>query len=189
MTDEIKDPVEGHEEEMADTVEAPQPEEEKESKKEGVNKLEEQVEELQLKVEETKDKYIRLYADFDNYKKRAAKEKLELIKEAGKDILLNLLPVLDDFERARKNMEQADSIEAVKEGMDLIFNKLKSNLELKGLKRMEVMGEPFDAELHEAITEIPAPADDQKGKVVDVVEEGYTLNDKIIRYAKVVVGK
>ncbi len=146
-------------------------------------------ENLQAKVDEMKDKYLRLYADFDNYKKRMAKERLELMKEAGKDILTNLLPVMDDFTRAVKAAETAASIDSVKEGMELIHGKLLRNLEQKGLKRMESQGQPFDADLHEAITEIPAPTDDLKGKVVDVVEEGYYLNDKIIRYAKVVVGK
>lgn len=146
-------------------------------------------ENLQAKVDELKDKYLRLYADFDNYKKRMAKERLELMKEAGKDILTNLLPVMDDFTRAVKAAETASTIDSVKEGMELIHGKLLRNLEQKGLKRMESQGQPFDADLHEAITEIPAPTDELKGKVVDVVEDGYYLNDKIIRYAKVVVGK
>lgn len=144
---------------------------------------------LQAKLEEQKDKYLRLYADFDNYKKRMARERLELIKEAGKDIVLTMLPVLDDFERAVKAAETSDDVKSVKEGMELIHHKLLRNLEQKGLKAMDSQGQPFDVDLHEAITEIPAPTDDLKGKVVDVVEKGYTLNDKIIRYAKVVVGK
>lgn len=144
---------------------------------------------LQAKLDEQKDKYLRLYADFDNYKKRMARERLELIKEAGKDIVLNLLPVLDDFDRAVKAAETSEDVQSVKEGMELIHHKLLRNLEQKGLKPMDSMGAAFDVDLHEAITEIPAPSDDMKGKVVDVVEKGYTLNDKIIRYAKVVVGK
>lgn len=145
--------------------------------------------EWQAKHDELKDKYVRLFADFDNYKKRVARERLDLIKDAGKDVILNLLPVLDDFERALKAAESATEVEPVKEGMGLIQSKLLKNLEQKGLKASNPKGEPFDAELHEAITEIPAPTEDLKGKVVDVVEKGYYLNDRIIRYAKVVVGK
>ncbi len=143
----------------------------------------------QAKIEELKDKYVRLFADFDNYKKRVARERLELIKDASKDVILNLLPVLDDFERAVKAAESATEVEPVKEGMILIHNKLLKNLEQKGLKFANPVGEPFDVEYHEAITEIPAPTEELKGKVVDVVEKGYYLNDRIIRYAKVVVGK
>ena len=140
------------------------------------------------KIEELKDKYLRLFADFDNYKKRVAKERLELIKEAGKDVIMNLLPVLDDFERAMKAAEKSEDVEAVKEGLKLIHGKLNKNLEQKGLKPMETQGKDFDSSFHEAITEVPA-GDELKGKVVDEVEKGYYLNDKIIRYAKVVVGK
>lgn len=144
---------------------------------------------LQAKVDELKDKYVRLFADFDNYKKRVARERLELIKDASKDVILNLLPVLDDFERAVKSAESATEVEPVKEGMLLIHNKLLKNLEQKGLKPVDPVGEPFDVEYHEAITEIPAPTEALKGKVVAVAEKGYYLNDRIIRYAKVVVGK
>lgn len=146
-------------------------------------------EDLQTKLDEMKDKYLRMYADFDNYKKRMAKERLELIKEAGKDVVLNLLPTLDDFERALKAAETATDVTSVKEGMELIHGKLLRSLEQKGLKAMDAKEQPFDADVHEAITEIPAPTEELKGKVVDVVEQGYYLNDKIIRYAKVVVGK
>ncbi|CAN5282512.1 nucleotide exchange factor GrpE [soil metagenome] len=144
---------------------------------------------LQTKNDELKDKYVRLFADFDNYKKRVARERLELIKDAGKDVIMNLLPVLDDFERALRAAETAIDVAPVKEGMALIQSKLLKNLEQKGLKAVDPEGEPFDVEFHEAITEIPAPTEDLKGKVVDVVEKGYYLNDRIIRYAKVVVGK
>jgi molecular chaperone GrpE len=145
--------------------------------------------ELSAKIEDLKDKYVRLFADFDNYKKRVARERLELTKEASKDVMLNLLPVLDDFERAMRAAEKAQDVEAVKEGMLLIYNKLVKNLEQKGLKGMDSKGQAFDSSFHEAITEIPAPTEDLKGKVVDEVEKAYYLNDKIIRYAKVVVGK
>ena len=159
------------------------------SKKSGSDKLKEEIEHLEEKNEELRDKYLRLFADFDNYKKRVAKERLELTKEAGKDIVMNLLPVLDDFERAVKTIEDSDDINAVKEGLGLIFHKLKKNLEQKGLAEMESLGKDFDPDFHEAVTEIPAPSDEEKGKVLDEIEKGYYLNEKIIRYAKVVVGK
>lgn len=134
------------------------------------------------------DKYIRLYSEFDNYRKRTNKEKLELIATASSGVLKDLLTVLDDFERAITNNESADDIDAVKEGFKLIHHKFKTILEGKGLKQMEAKGLDFDPELHEAIANIPAPSEDLKGKVVDDVERGYFLNERVIRYAKVVVG-
>ena len=148
-----------------------------------------ELETLKNQLAEQKDKYLRLFADFDNYKKRTAKERLDLLNTAGKDIVLSVIPVIDDFERAINVADKATEVDSVKEGMILIKNKMFSVLEQRGLKAMESIGEPFDAEMHEAITEIPAPSDDLKGKVVDQVEKGYTMNGKIIRYAKVVVGK
>ena len=145
--------------------------------------------ELKKQLADEKDKYLRLYADFDNFRKRNAKERLELILTASKDVIKELLPVLDDFERALKASETATDAVAVKEGMALIYNKLSKNLEGKGLKAIEAKGTDFDVALHEAITEIPAPTPDMAGKVIDEVERGYYLNDKIIRFAKVVVGK
>lgn len=134
------------------------------------------------------DKYLRLYSEFDNFRRRTAKEKLDLMKSAGQDIVLSLLPVLDDIDRALQSFETAEDIASVKEGVQLIQNKLKGNLENKGLKSMDSKGEVFDVDKHEALTNIPAPSKDLKGKVVDVIEKGYTLNDKVIRFAKVVVG-
>lgn len=134
------------------------------------------------------DKYIRLYSEFDNYRKRTNKEKLDLIATASAGVLKDMLTVLDDFERAIANNENVSDIEAVKEGFKLIHNKFKSTLEAKGLKAMEAKGGEFNPDLHEAIANIPAPSDDLKGKIVDDVEKGYYLNDKVIRYAKVVVG-
>lgn len=148
-----------------------------------------EVEVLEQKLQEQKEKYLRLFADFDNFKKRNAKERLELLNTAGKDIILSIIPTIDDFERAIQAAENAKDITSVKEGMLLIKNKMMSQLQQRGLKEMESVGEPFDASKHEAITEIPAPSEEMKGKVVDQIEKGYTLNDKIIRYAKVVVGK
>lgn len=148
-----------------------------------------EITELKKQIEEQKDKYLRLFADFDNFKKRNAKERLELIQIAGKDVMLALLPILDDFERAIKAAETATDITTVNEGVNLIFNKMLKGLETKGLKPLDSKGTEFNVELHEAITEIPAPTADLQGKVIDEVERGYFLNDKLIRYAKVIVGK
>ena len=142
---------------------------------------------IQQEVNEWKDKYMRLFAEFDNFKKRSRKENIELIQTAGKEVIVSMLDVLDDSERAEKQMETASDIEAVKEGTKLVFNKLRHNLHVKGLKSFESKGEDFDVEKHEAITEIPMPG--MEGKVVDEIQKGYLLNDKLIRHAKVVVGK
>lgn len=147
------------------------------------------VKKSKAELAELKDKYLRLYADFENYRKRTAKESLELRKVAGQEILSSLLPVMDDFDRAKQIAEKPDSKETFSEGIQLLYHKLQSVLKQKGLQKMESNGEIFDPELHEAITEIPAPSEDMVGKVIDTVEPGYFLNDKIIRYAKVVVGK
>jgi len=143
---------------------------------------------LQAELDEAKDRYLRLQAEFDNFRKRNAKERNELMQTAGKDVVTSLLVVLDDMDRAAKQMEQNADINAVKEGISLVFNKLRSILQQKGLKKMETTNEPFNADLHEAITEIPAPTEAMKGKIIDVTEPGYYLNDKLIRHAKVVVG-
>jgi molecular chaperone GrpE len=152
------------------------------SEKSGVVSPEEQIAALN-------DKYLRLYSEFDNYRKRTNKEKLELIATAGAGVLKDMIAVLDDFERAIANNGQVDDIQAVKDGFNLIHTKFKTTLEAKGLKQMQSKGEAFDPELHEAIANIPAPSEDLKGKVIDDVERGYYLNDKVIRYAKVVVGQ
>ena len=144
---------------------------------------------LNEQIAEQKDKYIRLLAEFENYKRRTSKERLELIQTAGKDIIVSLLDVLDDCDRAQKQMKNSQDIDQIKEGIQLIFNKLRNTMQIKGLKAMESKQEDFDVEKHEAITEIPAPTKNQVGKVVDEVQKGYYLNDKIIRFAKVVVGK
>jgi molecular chaperone GrpE len=148
-----------------------------------------EIENLQKQVAELKDKYIRLVADFDNFRKRSAKERLELIQNASRDLITDLLTVLDDSERAEKQMLATQDIEAIKEGEKLVFNKLRSTLQSKGLRPMETIGKEFNPEFHEAITEIPSPDESLIGKVLDEVEKGYYLNDKIIRHAKVVVGK
>jgi molecular chaperone GrpE len=134
------------------------------------------------------DKYLRLFAEFDNYKRRTQKERVELLQTAGKDVIVSLLPVLDDLDRALKATETATEVEAVREGVKLIHSKLKNTLVQKGLKEMETVNTVFNTDLHEALTKIPAATEDQKGKVLDELEKGYTLNDKVIRFAKVVVG-
>lgn len=147
-------------------------------------------EEWQQKYNEINDKYLRLYSEFDNFRKRTQKEKLELYKTAGEDIILALLPVLDDFERAEKAMQEEREINNIKEGINLIHHKLINTLENKGLKPMDSsVGNDFDLEKQEAITRIPAPSADMKGKVIDEVERGYTLNEKVIRFSKVVIGE
>lgn len=146
-------------------------------------------EQLKAELEESKDKHLRLYSEFENFRRRTAKEKLEMVNTANENLLSSLLPVLDDFERADKSFDDKMDVKSMKEGVDLIFNKLKNAMEQKGLKKMEIeAGSDFDPEFHEAITQIPAPEESLKGKIVDVIEPGYLLNDKVIRYAKVVTG-
>eukprot|EP01105_Mastigella_eilhardi_P007262 TRINITY_DN18763_c0_g1_i1.p2 TRINITY_DN18763_c0_g1~~TRINITY_DN18763_c0_g1_i1.p2 ORF type:complete len:211 (-),score=33.31 TRINITY_DN18763_c0_g1_i1:1190-1759(-) len=135
------------------------------------------------------DKYLRLYSEFDNYRKRTNKEKIELIATASAGVLKDLLSVMDDFERAIANNEHSDDVSSVKDGFKLIHHKLRNILEAKGLKQMEAKHQPFDSDLHEAIANVPAPSEDLKGKIIDDVEKGYYLNDKVIRFAKVVVGQ
>lgn len=151
--------------------------------------IEEDMKKLKQEHGELKDKYLRLFAEFDNFKKRTFKEKLEMMKTASSDAIQALLPVLDDFDRAKKNAEDDNSSEPFSEGVNLVYQKLYGALKNKGLKPMESNGEAFDPELHEAVTEIPVPDEAMKGKIVDTIERGYFLNDKLIRHAKVVVGK
>ncbi len=149
------------------------------------------IEKLEAALEESKEKHLRLYSEFDNYKRRSARERLELIQNASKDLIEQLLPILDDFERAIKASEKENpDNKSVVEGLELIYNKCKKILGQQGLKEMECgEGTSFDPDLHEAITQIPAPTKKLKGKIVDVVEKGYFLNDRVIRFAKVVVGQ
>jgi molecular chaperone GrpE len=150
---------------------------------------EDELEKLQQELTEAKDKYLRQVAEFENFRRRNAKERVELIMTANRDVVQSLLEVLDDMERAEKQMETTADVNSLKEGVALVFNKLRTTLQQKGLKKTDAMNQPFDPDLHEAITEIPAPSEDMKGKIIDVVEPGYSLNEKLIRYAKVVVGK
>jgi molecular chaperone GrpE len=150
--------------------------------------LNDQVTDEQI-VEELNDKYMRIHAEFDNYRKRTNKEKVDIINTANAGMMRDLLSVMDDLHRAKVNNETADDIDSVKEGFNLIFNKLNSVLEAKGLTEMKAEGEVFDSEIHEALANVPAPSKKMKGKVIEAVEKGYYLNDKVIRYAKVVVGQ
>jgi molecular chaperone GrpE len=146
-------------------------------------------EKLQREVAEWKDKYTRLFAEFDNFRKRTIKERADLISSSTADVLKDMLPVIDDFDRAVKANESVDDIAVVKEGFVLIHSKFYKKLESKGLKPIDAQGKPFDTDFHEAITSFPAPSEDMKGKVVDEVEKGYLLNDKVLRFSKVVIGQ
>ena len=148
-----------------------------------------EVESIKAELEEMKDKFLRKVAEFDNFRRRNAKERMELIQTAGKEVIVDLLEVLDDCARAEKQINATDDIKQLKEGVMLVFTKLRNLLASKGLKPMDTINQEFNPDLHEAITEIPAPSEEMKGKIIDEIEKGYYLNDKIIRYAKVVVGK
>ena len=151
--------------------------------------LEKELEDAQAVIEEQKDKYLCLSAEFDNYRKRTMKEKAELILNGGEKSISSILPVIDDFERAIKTMETAKDVKAVKEGVELIYNKFMAVMAQNGVKVIETKDQPLDTDYHEAIAVIPAPSEEQKGKILDCVQTGYTLNDKVIRHAKVVVGE
>lgn len=151
--------------------------------------VEKELETAQETIEEQKDKYLRLSAEFDNYRKRTMKEKAELILNGGEKSLSSILPVVDDFERAIKTMETATDVQAVKEGVELIYNKFMATLAQNGVKVIETKDQPLNTDYHEAIAVIPAPSEAQKGKILDCVQTGYTLNDKVLRHAKVVVGE
>ena len=148
-----------------------------------------EIEELKAQVEEQKDCYLRLSAEFDNYRKRTLKERSDMLKTVNGDTLSGMLPVLDDLERAMQSMEKATDVDAVREGVVLIYNKIQEFLKNKGIVEIDAMNQVFDTDLHEAITKIPAPTEDLKGKVVDVIQKGYKIDTKVIRYAKVVVGE
>jgi molecular chaperone GrpE len=145
-------------------------------------------EEYQLKVNELNDKYLRLYSEFDNFRKRSLKEKIDMSRTASENVIVELLPVLDDFDRAVASMASTDNIEAIKEGEQLIHAKMKAIFASKGLQEIKSIGETFNTDFHEAITSIPAPSEDLKNKVIDEVQKGYTLHDKVIRFSKVIIG-
>jgi molecular chaperone GrpE len=181
----------------AKATQAPAPETESEQEKEETEEMvkEEPVtevsdtEKLEKDLAEMKDKYLRQVAEFDNYRKRTLKEKTELILNGGEKVMTALLPIMDDLERAQQNIEKSDDIKALKEGVELVFQKLQKVLESQGLKKIETKGQDFNTDFHEAIAMIPAQSDEQKGKVVDCVQAGYMLNDKVIRHAKVAIGQ
>ncbi|MEI6311917.1 MAG: nucleotide exchange factor GrpE [Bacteroidota bacterium] len=183
MNEEIKDSVENNGNQQTTNTE------DNSATTNESNPLVEKIVLLEKQVEEQKDKYLRLFSDFDNYKKRSARERNDTIQSAGKEIMSALIPVADDMERAMKAFKESQDIESIKAGLELVYTKFVSTLENKGLKGFDAIGEIFDVEKHEAITEIPAPNEEMKGKVIDQVEKGYYLNEKIVRYAKVVVGK
>lgn len=179
--DDIQDTVEGQlqNEEATEATEPLTAEE----------KLEKELKEAQAQIEDQRDKYLRLSAEFDNYRKRTVKEKAELILNGGEKSIKSILPVIDDMERALTTMETATDVNAVKEGVELIYNKFLSILSQDGVKVIETKDRPLDTDYHEAIAVIPAPTEEQKGKILDCVQTGYTLNGKVIRHAKVVVGE
>ena len=160
----------------------------KDKRKDKCAELEKQVSDLNEKIAKEKDDYVRLMAEFDNYRRRTAQEKLELVNTASEGTIKGLLPILDDFERAMKALEESSDSEAAKEGTTLIYNKLMGYLRTKGLNVIEAAGKEFDTDLHEAVAQFPVEDEEKKGKVFDVAQTGYTLNGKVIRFAKVVVG-
>ncbi len=182
-------------EELKDTLEQEskdeKPTKEKKSKKssKASNKLKDENKVLSEELNELKDKYLRQVAEFDNFRKRNAKERIDLIKTASQETIRALLPIIDDFDRAVKAAEADDNVEPLSEGVILIYNRLKNVMKQQGLEEMETIGADFDPEFHEALTKIPAPSEDMKGKIVDTIEKGYTLKGKIIRHARVVVGE
>jgi len=163
--------------------------EDKDNTEEEMPSCESDIAQLEATIAELKDKHLRLFSEFDNYRKRTTKERIDLFKTASSEMIMELLTILDDFDRANKSFETATDIEAVKQGFELIHSKLNGILIKKGLENMDAQGKEFDTDFHEAITEIPAPTKDLKSKVVDVIEKGYVLNGKVIRFAKVVGGK
>jgi len=148
-----------------------------------------EMEKLKTELDEASDKYLRKVAEFENFKRRSAKDRMELIQTAGREVITDLLDVLDDCDRAQKQLENSDSNDTMKEGILLVFNKLRNTLQVRGVRAMETLNQEFNPDLHDAISEITAPTEEQKGKIVDEVMKGYYLNDKIIRHAKVIVGK
>lgn len=194
MAEELKNPTESQEAEKQEATDVKDTAAESAEENESVE-AEKAVEEkdplteLQEKYDTVNNKYLRLYSEFENFRRRTAKEKLETMKNAGSDVVGAIIPVVDDFDRAIAHNENNEDAEALKEGFELIKNKLMRILEQQGLKPMDSIGKPFDTEYHEAITNIPAPSEDMKGKVVDVAEKGYFYNDNILRYAKVIVGQ
>jgi molecular chaperone GrpE len=205
LSSEEKQKLDSDEKQELDSEEKLDSEQEKEEVKSEENEKSEKPEskKAEVVIEETKseteilsdklnalnDKYLRLSAEFDNYRKRTLKEKMELTKSGGESILLNILPVMDNFERARKSVEDAKDMKAIKEGLGIIYKNFIDFLKQNGIKEIDALGKKFDTDLHEAITKIPAPKKKLKGKVVDIIEKGYFLHNKVIRFSKVVIGE
>ncbi|MEI6555053.1 MAG: nucleotide exchange factor GrpE [Paludibacter sp.] len=175
--------------ETCENCETSQAKESNETTDQAADQIIDEIEQMKLQFDELNDKNLRLMAEFDNYRKRTLKERVDLIKTAGEKVLADLLPLVDDFERAQKAMETSEDIEAVKEGIELIYNKFIAFLIQNGVKAIPTENETFDTEFHEAITTFPAPTEELKGKIIDCVSKGYTLNEKVIRFSKVVVGE
>ncbi len=187
---------EQHAEEVKETAtqtqEEPAPEktaEKKEEKKSKKDKAHEQIEKLEEEIADIRDKHLRLQAEFDNYRKRTLKEKMELLKSGGEAVLTNILPVIDDLERALAAFSEVEDENPFKQGATLIYNKFQEFLKQNGIKEIDAKGMVLDTDLHDAVTKIPAPAEELKGKIIDVIQKGYLLNDKVIRFAKVVIGE
>lgn len=187
-TEEVKDKAQDAEE-TANKQEQEVEDKKGKKKKSKKDKKEEQLEELGQKLQEVQDKHLRLQAEFDNFRRRTMKEKADLIKAGGETVLINILPVIDDFERAIDSMKDLSDEDPGKHGTELIYKKFQEFLKQNNVKEIEAQNEAFDVDLHEAITKIPAPCEELKGKVVDVVQKGYCLNEKVIRFAKVVIGE
>lgn len=185
----VNDEVAGETKEKDEEDKKSKKKEAKKKKSKKKDKKEEEIEALNEKLEVMNDKYIRLSAEFDNYRRRTLKEKTELLKTAGGDAISDMLPVVDDFERALGSMENAEDVKAVKDGVMLIYNKFKEFMKSKGIQEIDALHQEFDTDFHEALTKIPAPDEKLKGKVVDVIQKGYRIDEKVIRFAKVVIGE
>lgn len=185
--EEVKEGA-GHEE-LVSEIREEKKENKKEDKKSKKDKTHEQIEKLEQEIAEFKDKHLRLQAEFDNFRKRTLKEKTELLKSGGESVLTSILPVVDDLERALAAFSEVEDENPFKQGVILIYNKFQEFLKQNGIKEIDAKGKDFDTDLHEAITKIPAPVEELKGKVVDVIQKGYLLNEKVIRFAKVVIGE
>ncbi len=166
---------------------SPDTAESSEQQQPSIEELQKQIQQLKQQLEQLNDKYLRLAAEYDNYRKRTLKEKAELIKTASERVLIDLLPIIDDFDRAMEHINKASDIEALKQGIQLIYNQFKNFLKKQGVQEIQAIGQKLDTDLHEAVQQVPATDPDQKGKIVHVIQKGYKLNDKVIRHAKVVV--
>ena len=185
----VNEEMENETPELTEQQEAQSRKESKKDKGHKKSKVEEQLEITESELLELKDKHIRLQAEFDNYRKRTLKERMELLKTASESLLISILPVIDDFDRAVQTLNLVEEDSHLKEGVMLIYNKFQDFLKQNGVKEIEAKDQSFDTDLHEAITKFPAPSEDMKGKIIDVVQKGYYLNDKVIRHAKVVIGE